>query len=174
VPIKFQHKSRRHPNDLLHLLLSRWENPGLPERREAEEVVRAQLLEFPPEDNQTPERPEPPEDLNFPGSGQGRRPGEWKTLMSKVRTTLSNREAEQVLANPVKHGPPQESPKLPGSLDDLSSADGDSSDDWFPLSEDDLHGVNDIATLFRSRLSFSLMTPAQLRSVAALLLALER
>jgi hypothetical protein len=52
------------------------------------------------------------------------------------------------------------------------STDEDSSGDRFPLSEGDLQGIIAIAGLFRSQLAT--MTPAQLRSVAALLLALKR
>jgi hypothetical protein len=103
-------------DDLLRQLLSRHPSPGLPEEREAEEIVRATLIEFPPEEGQKPEFPESP--------------------------------------------------------DDLPLGDEDSSDDRFPLSEDDLQGLSAIASFFRSQLAT--MAPAQLRSVAALLFALKR
>jgi len=71
-------------------LLRRHQNPGLREKREVDEQVRALFLEFPQEDESPPpEFPEPPFDLpSHPGS-QGRQLNEHRTLMSKVRTTRS-------------------------------------------------------------------------------------
>jgi hypothetical protein len=71
-------------------LMARHQDPGPAERQQAEEIVRATLIEFPPEslpqDNQ-----EPPDDL--PGqNGDGLKPGEYQALMSRVRTTSSNRD----------------------------------------------------------------------------------
>lgn len=70
-------------------LLAQHKDPGPAERQQAEEIVRATLIEFPPErlpqDNQ-----EPPHDLPDQGDGDGRKPGEYQTLMSRVRTTSSS------------------------------------------------------------------------------------
>jgi hypothetical protein len=63
-------------------------------------------------------------------------------------------------------------PVIAEASEDLSLTSQDSSDDRFPLSEADLQRISAISTLFRSQLST--MTPAQLRSIAALLLALKR
>jgi hypothetical protein len=46
--------------DLLDQLLAHNPNPGLAQRREAEEQVRAVMIDFPPEGH--PAQPEPPDD----------------------------------------------------------------------------------------------------------------
>lgn len=69
---------------LLRQILADHPNPGPAERQRAEEMVRAQLIEFPSETSEESLR-EPPEDLGENGSG--RKPGEYQTLMSKVKTT---------------------------------------------------------------------------------------
>jgi hypothetical protein len=56
-------EKRAQAHQLLAELLSRHPNPGLPERREAEEQVRATLIDFPPREDRKPDYPEPPEDL---------------------------------------------------------------------------------------------------------------
>jgi hypothetical protein len=74
-------------------VLSRYPNPGLKEKREAEQIVRATLIEFQLEEDQKPEHPEPPNDLNFPGRGQSRRRGEHQALVSRIRTAGLSRAA---------------------------------------------------------------------------------
>ena len=65
-------------------LMKAHHNPGPAERHQAEEIVRATLIEFPPE-QKPQDNLEPPEDL--PGQEEsGRRPGEYQTLMKRVRS----------------------------------------------------------------------------------------
>lgn len=49
-------------HEMLRQLLAQHPNPGLAERREAEEIVRQTLIEFPPEKPER-ENAEPPDDL---------------------------------------------------------------------------------------------------------------
>ena len=78
------------------------------------------------------------------------------------------REAEeQVFATLIDFPSAEDEEESPGRPDHLSLA-----GEGFPLTEDDFRGTRAIAKLLRSRLA--MMTPAELRSLAALLLALER
>jgi hypothetical protein len=71
--------------ELLRQILKGNENPTLAEKREAEEVVRSILIDFPPEYLKEPrEHLEPPDDLNFPGSGVGRPAGQYAALMADL------------------------------------------------------------------------------------------
>jgi hypothetical protein len=70
-------------------LMKAHKNPGPAERQQAEEVVRGTLIEFPPE-QKPQDNLEPPEDL--PGQEEsGRRPGEYRTLMNRVRSANPSR-----------------------------------------------------------------------------------
>ena len=70
-------------------LLKGHKNPGPAERQQAGEIVRATLIDFPPEQEPQDNR-EPPDDL--PGQPEsGRRPGEYQTLMSRVRSENQSR-----------------------------------------------------------------------------------
>lgn len=93
LEMALQEKSRE-AHQLLDLLLEKRPNqnepPSLQQEREAEEQVFSQLIEFPPEVR--PEFPEPPEDLPSHPGQQGRLPGEYRTLMSRVATSGSSRE----------------------------------------------------------------------------------
>lgn len=54
----------REAHEMLDGILSRKEHPSLADRREAEEIVRQTLIEFPPEDDRdSPIQKEPPDDL---------------------------------------------------------------------------------------------------------------
>jgi hypothetical protein len=90
-------------------VLSRYPNPGLKEKREAEQIVRATLIEFQLEEDQKPEHPEPPNDLNFPGRGQSRRRGEHQALVSRIRTAGLSRAAviQKDRKNPSRRSPLQ-------------------------------------------------------------------
>ena len=74
---------------MLKGLLAQQTSQGPAERQQAEEIVRATLIDF-PEEAPDQDRLEPPDDLPGQG-GDGRKPGEYQTLMSKVRTSLSSR-----------------------------------------------------------------------------------
>ena len=83
-----QQKSRE-AHAMLRDLMKEHKAPGPAERHQAEEIVLATLIEFPaeqkPQDNL-----EPPDDL--PGQEEsGRRPGEYQTLMSRVRSESPSR-----------------------------------------------------------------------------------
>ncbi len=83
------------------------------------------------------------------------------------------REAEeQVFATLIDFPSAEDEEDSPGRPDRLSLAGEGSARDHFPLTEDDFRGARAIAELLRSRLAT--MTPEELRSLAALLLALER
>ena len=76
-----QQKSQE-AHGLLEQFLQHNPNPSLAERREAEERVFAELVNFPPEKSD-PQMLEPPDDLEGQ-KDQGRRPGEYQALMAKV------------------------------------------------------------------------------------------
>ena len=83
------------------------------------------------------------------------------------------REAEeQVFATLLDFPSTEDEEDSPGRPDHLSLAGEGSARDHFPLTEDDFRGARAIAELLRSRLA--MLTPAELRSLAALLLAVER
>lgn len=51
-------------HEMLRGILNRHPHPSLAQEREAEEIVRQTLIEFPPEnDRDSPIQPEPPDDL---------------------------------------------------------------------------------------------------------------
>lgn len=91
IEIHLQKKSEE-AHALLDEILKHNPNPSLPEKRAAEEQVRALLIQFPPESRKRSraeqadeEMPEPPEDLPLPEGGEGRTP------RSKGPTTISSR-----------------------------------------------------------------------------------
>lgn len=80
------HDKTKEAFALRRRLLSQHRNPGPAERAAAEEQVFHQLIDFPPEKND-PAMSEPPFDLPMPNAGEGRKPGEYQTLLSRVKTT---------------------------------------------------------------------------------------
>ena len=79
------HQKDHETRQLLNQLLKGNENPSLQERRTAEEIVRAMLIEFPEEYLKQPrENRKPPDDLNLSGSGKGKAPGEYAALMANL------------------------------------------------------------------------------------------
>lgn len=63
----------KEAHEMLRDLLQGKEHPSLPEQREAEEIVRQTLIEFPPEHRDL-EMAEPPDDLPDQNEGAGNRP----------------------------------------------------------------------------------------------------